>query len=321
MLAAVLLMATLAWGQSVRIATSLTPQPVAVGDRVTLAVIFTTSPDIRLAPAFSATALGEWEAFGVRALPSTPAPGGEIEQRFEVVMTCWSATATATPELGFVASIPPAQPHRLAVPPVKVTMRSVLAGAKDAGDLKPPKGMIEYRSWWPWIIGGIAVLLALTGWWLWRRAAARATGEAVPTLPPEISAREALDQLLASNLLEDGQVKRFYSELSDVLRRYLEGRFGLPALDRTTAELLPELRQRPELRLLFGDLRTFLENGDLVKFARLVPDRAEIDGDVGRVRQIIDATAPRPAAGRALSAGPGPAVEGRDPNVPVESSR
>jgi len=296
MLAPVLLIATLARAESVRIATSLTPQPVAVGDRVTLAVIFTTSPGIRLAPAFSATALGEWEAFGARALPPKPAANGDLEQRFEVVMTCWSATATATPELAFLASIPPAQPHRLVVPPVKVTMRSVLAGAKDAGDLKPPKGMIEFRSWWPWIIGGLAVLLALAGWWLWRRSAARAAGAAVPALPPEISARDALDQLLASNLLEDGQVKRFYSELSDVLRRYLEGRFGLPALDRTTAELLPELRQRPELRLLFGELRTFLENGDLVKFARLVPDRAEIDGDVGRVRRVIDATAPRTAA-------------------------
>jgi hypothetical protein len=293
MLIPAFLLGAVVHAESIRIAASLTPQPVAVGDRVTLTAVFTTSPGIHLAPAFSATSLGEWEVFGIRALPTKPA-GAELEQSFELVMTCWSATATATPELAFAASLPPAAPHRIVVAPFKVTMRSVLAGAKDTGEMKAPKGMIEFRSWWPWIMGGLAVLLAVAGWWLWRRRVARAAGLAEPVLPPEISAREALDQLLASSLLEEGQVKKFYSELSDVLRRYLERRFGIPALDRTTAELLPELRQQADLRHLFAELRVFLENGDLVKFARLVPDRAEIDGDVGRVRQVIDATAPRP---------------------------
>ena len=295
LLAALAILAGAAGAETIKVGASLTPQPLAIGDRAALTAVFTTSPGIRLEPAFSATALGEWEVLGVRALPPRPA-GAEIEQRFEVILTCWSATATASPELAFAASIPPASPHRIVVAPIPVTMRSALAGVKDADDLKAPKGMIEYRSWWPWILAGLALALAGAGAWLWRRRVkALAAASGVPALPPEISAHEALERLLASNLLEEGQVKGFYSELSDVLRRYLEGRFGIPALDRTTTELLPELRQRAELRALFGELRAFLDDGDLVKFARYVPEPAEIDADVNRVRRVIAETTPRQA--------------------------
>lgn len=71
-------------------------------------------------------------------------------------------------------------------------------------------------------------------------------------------------------------MKEFHSALSDTVREYLEAAFHTPALERTTAEILRQLRKRQDLasdrQLLVQEL---LEHCDLVKFAKFRPEAAE----------------------------------------------
>jgi len=118
-------------------------------------------------------------------------------------------------------------------------------------------------------------------------------GSRIPLRPPEDIAREALDELAASGLAASGEVKAFYIRLSDILRRYIEGRFGIPAMDRTTAELLPEIRRHPELGRMAPEVRAFLDDCDLVKFAKYVPVAEDLSADLARARRVVDETATR----------------------------
>jgi hypothetical protein len=73
-------------------------------------------------------------------------------------------------------------------------------------------------------------------------------------------------------MLDRGQVKEYHIEISDVLRRYVEARFGVPALEMTTWEVVGGLEREgvePEFR---DGLRSFLDRCDLVKFAKVRPD-------------------------------------------------
>lgn len=284
-------------GADVEITTSVSPPTVTIGDRVKYEATFRVPPSVRVAPSPTANLLIDWEILAIEPPVVKALKDGRSEYLFRAVLVPWSATTTAVPAIQFIATDPRGRAQVLTVAPVSIRVESVLAKAgKDADDLKPPKGVIGYRSLMPWIIAAVVLALAVFGvlWWRRRRArrAAALALAGMPAVPPADAARTALAELLASGLLEAGELKAFYVALSDVLRRYLEGRFLVPALDRTTSELLGELRRTEGLARHFTELRLFLETSDLVKFAKFSPTGEDATADMARVRAFVETTAP-----------------------------
>jgi hypothetical protein len=281
----------------VEISASVSPPSVTIGDRVKYEASFRVPPSVRVAPSPTATLLIDWEMMAIDPPVVKALKDGRSEYLFRAVLVPWSATTTAVPALQFVAFDARGRSQVLTVAPVPIKVESVLAKAgKDADDLKPPKGVIGYRSLWPWIVAAVVIALAVLSILWWRRRRDRRAREIEmargPAIPPADAARTALAELRASGLLEAGEAKAFYSALSDILRRYLEGRFLIPALDRTTSELLGELRRVTGLSRHFADLRWFLETADLVKFAKFAPTREDADANFARVRDFVEGTAP-----------------------------
>lgn len=308
------LSAATASAYEIKVGAGVEPKTVTIGDRIAYEASFDLPAGFRAFPAFgiSATRFGQWEVLDIKPLDPVAGTAGGARQRVLLALTVWSTTVTATPAFPFRITAPGVKTQEVVVPPVGIKVESVLAQAEQKDQLRPPRGMIEFRSWFWWIVGGLALVAAVAGWIAWKRRARRlallASGldPTKPVRPPEEVAREALAALLASPLLAESGPKPFYIELGDIIRRYLEGRFGVPALDRTTAELLPELRQVAALRSHQAEVRDFFDTCDLVKFARFTPAAAEIDADVARARAIIDGTAPRrpaPDAPPAVGAG------------------
>ncbi|MDP7029809.1 MAG: hypothetical protein QF733_06285 [Phycisphaerales bacterium] len=119
--------------------------------------------------------------------------------------------------------------------------------------------------WWPWMLAGGAVVAVILAGGLWVLSRIRATGP--PPTPAEI-ALAAIDTLTRRNLLQSGEVETFYVVLSDIIRRYIEGRLGLAAPRKTTAEFLSDAEGDHRLLESQRDLlRAFLRTADLVKFA------------------------------------------------------
>ena len=74
-----------------------------------------------------------------------------------------------------------------------------------------------------------------------------------------------LDRLLKKGLPGRGRYKDFYVELTMVVRRYVQRKYGIKAPHLTTEEFLREFRD--EGRGMRDELRKFLESADMVKFA------------------------------------------------------
>ncbi len=144
-------------------------------------------------------------------------------------------------------------------------------------------------SSWPWIVAGLA-LIGLAVWGLYLLLRPRPP-EPVFIHPYDAAMRE-LERIEGLRLPADGRFKEHYTLVADVVRTYLEGEFGIPALDRTSSEIVAEVTAADidddgaiEMRWLFVDC-------DIVKFTGLEPGDYEAGLMVGRAREILDMIRP-----------------------------
>lgn len=157
-------------------------------------------------------------------------------------------------------------------------------------DIHDIKGLVPLPHGWQWLwaLLILAAVLALA-YWLWKR---RHPTEGVPAVPPltpyELATRE-LQRLREEN----PPVEVFYTRLSDIVRHYLEGRFHLRAPERTTEEFLYEVSQDRTLAQEHKDLLgAFLQESDLVKFARHHPEQSDKQRALEAAEKFVRDTQP-----------------------------
>ena len=110
--------------------------------------------------------------------------------------------------------------------------------------------------------------------------------------PPHERAALELGRLRQKRFLEEGRTKEFYSELSDILRRYFDRGFQIDTLERTTVESLKILKEKNFQEPALMKIRNVLENSDLVKFAKYAPPPSVGEALAGEVLQIVELTKP-----------------------------
>ena len=182
--------------------------------------------------------------------------------------------------------------------PAAVSIASVLQeGDTELRDIKP-QAALPLPAAWPWIAAGLA---ALPQCWLWSCGRRRRRQKlAVDNRLAHEVALDGLAIIEGLRLPEQGRFKEHYTLVSDTVRVYVERRYGVPALERTTGEIRPDLARidmAPEVTAL---LLAFLQESDLVKFSQVDAGRGErprscwpMDG------MIVETTKPEPtAAGR-----------------------
>ena len=173
-----------------------------------------------------------------------------------------------------------------------VEVESVLPGdgeATDIRDLKPLR-RIEGPIPWLWIAVGVAAFAAL-GVALHYYLRYRRRALAVPPAPPHVIAFRSLDALRETDFGDPVAVRRFYFAISEVLRSYVEGRFGLNATDLTSEEIVAELPALEELGEDRGQvLERFLVDTDRVKFAEHQPSEGEIEGTYENALGFVEST-------------------------------
>jgi hypothetical protein len=166
--------------------------------------------------------------------------------------------------------------------------------ASEIADIKPEQKLPGRIPRWLWIAVGasaIAFLVGLITSKLWHHRE-NIIAQA-PVIPPHVIALKALDALKQKQLLEQDKCNAFYTELSLILRTYLEGRFRLNAPDETTEEIVEELSRSPELGGAQRNmLQEFMRQADMVKFAKGRPDRSTMESAFSTTRQFVEQTQP-----------------------------
>ena len=179
---------------------------------------------------------------------------------------------------------------------VQSTLTSTNADLREMRDIH---GLTSWPDRFPrWLLALLisAVVVGL-GAWLLRLylAHAREVAANAPPIPPHEIALAALRALLARGLIEQNQIEPFYVEVSAIARRYLEARFLLHAPEQTTEEFLRNAASAGQLSPAHQQLvADFLEQSDLVKFARYQPDQNSMRAAYAAAEKLVHETIPSP---------------------------
>jgi hypothetical protein len=181
--------------------------------------------------------------------------------------------------------------QKVVVAPAAVTIASVLQeGAAELRDIKP-QAALPFPAGWPWIVAGVATVAVLSGVIVWRMRRQKA---AVDNRPPHEVALDGLAIVEGLRLPEQGRFKEHYTLISDTVRVYVERRYNIPALERTTGEIRPDLARIAMPSEVTAALLAFLQESDLVKFSRWTPDVASAQQLLAQARLIVATTKPAP---------------------------
>jgi len=164
----------------------------------------------------------------------------------------------------------------------------ILRNVRDSGEA--PQSEDEAPSWvrrWGFVLVlGATALLVLLAWVKKRRQVNR-----VASLPPDRWALREIERIEKTLMPPHGEAETFHTQISFVVRRYLAERFGLRALQQTTAEFLDSIRQLPQLAPdEQARLTELFERCDLAKFARAGTSPEECQHTAELARNLVRQT-------------------------------
>lgn len=169
----------------------------------------------------------------------------------------------------------------------------------DSTGLLPIKGIIQEKSKWTdylgWIIGVISLLLAYGIYrYILHKKKAKMSQEVIEVpviIPPHEIALQKLYALKKSKLWEKDEVKEYHVQLTFILREYLEHRFGIPALESTSHEILRDIRSLP-LQEHVATIDEILNIADWVKFAKGIPEENVNARALDHAIDLVETTKP-----------------------------
>ncbi len=149
---------------------------------------------------------------------------------------------------------------------------------------------IDYRFWA--IIGAILLTaLLIAGVMIYRRRKKCPPKEVIVKRPAHEVALEGFYRLQNSKCFGPEEIKKLYFELSELFRCYLEERYNFPASDWTSQEIISYFNKNPDWPFeLKGQSELFLSSTDLVKFAEFIPEEKQIQAEIQRAIQFVEAT-------------------------------
>ena len=143
-------------------------------------------------------------------------------------------------------------------------------------DIRPVKHVpVKFGEWAGWAALGLLglVVLAAIIWVIVRLAKNKPVfGREKPAEPPHERAIRELNELVHQKLWQNGRHKQYYTRLTDILREYLDGRFGVGAMEMTTDEILAAIRPLELEDRQVEMIKELLHTADFVKFAKHAPD-------------------------------------------------
>jgi len=184
----------------------------------------------------------------------------------------------------------------LSTVPITIIVRTLPVNAQD--EIKDIKAPLKLPlNWWIIALIAVCILLILTaafyGYRYYRKKKLnRENLIPAKVIPPYENALNNLKILDEKKLWQQGQVKEYHSEITEIIRKYFEERFNFKALEMTSAEIIGVLSYIEEGKKVLDLSGDFFTNADLVKFAKFQPLTKVNDEMMKQAYEIVNVTIP-----------------------------
>lgn len=222
---------------------------------------------------------------------------GRIQINYKVPVQAFDSGAFQLPQFVYVAGADTARSNHvnLKVIPMNVTADDPIAGFAPVAEPEDksildslPDWMVDY--WWLMLA---AAALAGVLLWLWKKY--RKQGYIIPKKPepdPYTVAMKRLRELKEKGLWEKGMEKEYFTDLTDILRVYLDRRFGINAMEMTSRQIMDTLSSNRDVKDKRDYVRQILSVADFVKFAKVRPLPADNIAAYDNAVRFVEETRP-----------------------------
>jgi len=197
-----------------------------------------------------------------------------IHLQTDYIITSFDSGLYYIPPIKIIAGIDTVESNYMALKVMTYSVDTAKVSIFDIkGVQKPPFVLGDYYLLILWFLLAYALVLLII-WYILKKKYGLSKAESKfdqPLLPPHVVAIMELDRLKSEKIWKSGKNKEYYTALSDILRKYIQRRFQINALEMTTDEILSLFKRDRNTQSVYKNLRQILQLADLVKFAKIQP--------------------------------------------------
>ncbi|SHM32054.1 hypothetical protein [Flavobacterium xanthum] len=284
-----LLLSTAVFAQQKQVVTSIDTTKNKIGAEFKLSIKTTVDTSAKVI-------FPRLKNFGaLEVIQSYPIDTVKMDGRYELIkkygLTQFDSGRYVVPSIKIFINSKPFLTDSLLVEVANVQVDTLKQKMFEIKDIAPADNPIG--NWWKYllIIALIIGIAAFIYWFIKKRQEKKLQEEIYKT--PIEKATTLLDTLEKKELWQKGEVKAYYSELTDIARNYIEEAIEIPAMESTTSELIQGLRAasvKKKMTLsqeIIENLERVLKQADLVKFAKSKPLDFEITEDRNKIQKVI----------------------------------
>jgi len=222
---------------------------------------------------------------------------GKIAASYKYILSGYDSTAVTIPSIVVLYQVAgDTAIHSALTNAVNIMVSTLKVNPKE--DIKDVKAPLRIPLDWRWIALWILIALIILGaiYYFYRRyqknKLSKLPVRKVLILPPHTIALNELRELEEKKLWQRGLIKDYHSAITEIIRRYFEIKFGMPALELPTSEAIEMLKQYQGAESILGITYSFLSNADLVKFAKFLPLASINEEMMKQAYEIVNKTIP-----------------------------
>jgi hypothetical protein len=271
-------------GQDVKVSASFDTSAIFIGDQIKFTVAVDQPADLKLTlPVYKDTVFKNIEIISGPVTDSSRSDNGRMKIIQRYLVTSFDSGFYQVPpvfaELKGESGLKRFYSDYSRLKVMRISGQPADTTAKIYDIIKPYRAPMTAGEILPWIL--IIAIAAIAGWFGYKylkklKKADSGHEVVINPDPAHVIAFRELERLRDERIWQKGEVKQYYTRLTEVLRQYLENRFRVFSLELTTEETLTELLKTGFSKgQAYDQLKIILTGADLVKFAKYNPEPSE----------------------------------------------
>jgi len=232
-------------------------------------------------PMISDTLMNGVEVLNISKIDTIDIGNDRMQMKYDYLITAFDSALYLLPPFKVISGTDTAYSAELALKVSTLPVDTVSKKFYDIKGVRTPKFVLMDYLPFALLILAILALAALAVFIIYRllnKKSLVSFKKEEPYIPPHIRAIKELDAIKEAKLWQTGRIKEYHSEITDTLRKYIQERFGVGAMEMTSGEILTDITKYSEADGAYDNLKQILILADFVKFAKYksLPDENEV---------------------------------------------